>query len=572
MAITAVYYITRAGGYYRRSLDGGTTWEDVPGYTASSASTFGLDVGMNPYSYKNIQLLAQSATPATFYSNDSYVTNDSSTLYSSFVLPRIQVIDKNVSYLAETQTFRRSGDSFGTYTNQKNFSINPTLPIGNSVRFYMSCRNNGILAINDDNDPYLYRTQTAGTTWSPLNSGGLILQPSHNVGGVWCDLEATTVVAVTDNTVYRSTDSGNTFTSVLSFTDTTVNTLVPVSGGSANCIYFVDSDGNVWKSSNLGASWITIVTVPATPSDPLSIAFDANDEGFVGVDDALYRIYKIDANNYAYELSETSSSAILNIDVVTYECGCPTGFTYNPATDQCEKLDPSGKFGNLFTDFIKCPYLLQNCYDSEDIIYADGDTSINMDAFVSKVIPYNEGCYQVHNAYSLVPNMVTIDASALTPSDTCFECRPLYNLYSCDDTETVAYCTDSDLSEAHAAGSIISIAIDGEPQEGCYIIGQNNEGLCDVTTSNITVTTEFTTCALCTAAIYKLTNCLNNDISVYIVSNDFSQYKNKSIILEEYPALCWSVEEVTLVGGDIITGTVKEVYSDCACCKQYSCN
>jgi len=337
MAITAVYLATRAGSSYERSLDGGATWTFVPGFTTGSSSINDMGASINPYSAKNVQLVRVGPlySNVTFYSNDAYVTNGESFITSEISNScRVQVIDKYRSYIADIDSFRLSTNAFASYAY---YSLPDTMTF---VRFYMSCPYKGVLGVNIDNDPYLYKTGTSGAGWIPINQGGAILQASSNIGGVWCDQNVDIIVAVTQDKVWRSTNGGNTFTSVQDFTYTSVNTYVPVSGGSANCIYFIDGNYDLWKSDNQGQSWTILLNIPhPTPSEPLSISFDKYDNGFVGIGDTVYKIYVSDLGIYVYESVHQAAAAIRTLSTVTYNCGCPEGFTYNASTDQCEILD-----------------------------------------------------------------------------------------------------------------------------------------------------------------------------------------------------------------------------------------
>jgi len=571
MAITSIYYSTRADGVFRRSLDGGDTWTGVLGFV-SSGNTFGNFVGISPYIDKYVELL-RIGEP-TFYTNDRYVTNGFSSTGEIEASAQLQILDKYKSFIADISGFRRSSNSFLSYEYRTEFSTGGW-SIPDSVRFWMSCPEKGVMVLNIDDEPFLYRTNDGGQAWTPLSGaqplGGVGLIPAAgDVGGVWCDLNTTIIVVATFDKIWRSTDSGTTFNSILSFAEITqTNIKTQLVQGSQNCLYFIDNDRNVWKSVNQGQTWSIIITLPGAPSSILAIAFDNEDNGFVSVDTAVYRVYQTNIG-YDYELSETSPNAVLKLAIVTYDCGCPEGFTYDVSLDECTKLDSTGKIGNLYTDFVECPYILTNCKDSEDIIYADASTSLNLESFVSKIISYDDACYQVAHHNSLENDMVTIDATSMLPYQTCFECSPVYTLFSCDNLSTIAYCTLLDLSEYAGTNTAIKIAVDGIPADGCFIVGSDIAGVCEGT-SEITVLDTVISCAECNPAIFKLTGCINTDIVIYIQGNEFEAIDGKSVTLLGYPELCWSVEKVESTESNIISVVYDNVYTDCDCCKQYTC-
>ena len=572
MAITSIYYSTRADGVFRRSLDGGDTWASVPGFV-SSGNTFGNFVGISPYIDKYVELLRVSEP--TFYTNNRYVTNGFSSASEIESSAQLQILDKYTSFIADISGFRRSSNSFLSYEYRTEFSTGGW-SIPDSVRFWMSCPEKGVMVLNINDEPFLYKTNNNGQSWTPLSGaqplGGVGLIPAAgDVGGIWCDLNTTIIVVATFDKIWRSTDSGTTFNSILSFAQIAqTNIKTQLCQGSQNCLYFIDNDRNVWKSANQGQTWSIIITLPGAPSSILAIAFDNEDNGFVSVDTAVYKVYQTNIG-YDYELSETSPNAVLKLAVVTYDCDCPEGFTYDVSLDQCTKLDSTGKIGNLYTDFVECPYSLTNCKDSEDVIYADASTSLNLESFVSKIISYDGACYQVAHHNNLEYDMVTIDATSMLPFDTCFECSPVYTLFSCDNTSSISYCTEVDLSAYAASGEAIKIAIDGLPEEGCFLVGSDINGDCEGTT-DITVLSSAPNCSECSPAIFKLTGCINDNIVIYVQNNEFEAVNGKSVILDGYGQLCWSVEKVDQALEDTVSVVYTLVYNDCDCCKQYTCN
>lgn len=570
MAITSIYYSTRADAAFGRSLDGGTTWENVPGFT-TSGDNFGNKVAISPYIDKYVELLRTGVN--TFYTNNRYVTNGASNLTSEIESsPEVQILDKYTSYIADISGFRRSTNSFTSYTFRVDFNTGSwTAP--NSVRFWMSCPEKGVMALNIDNDPYLYKTNSGGQGWSVLAAGNPLDTDAMDVGGIWCDLNVDVIVVATLDKIWRSGDGGNTFNSVLSFAQISqVNVKTQLVQGSQNCLYIIDNNLIVYKSSDAGQSWTPIAALPGSPGSIMSLSFDKDDNGFVSVESSIYRVYQDSTNplGYSYELSTTTVAAVLKLAIVTYDCNCPAGFVYNESLNECTKLDSTGKIGNLYTDFVNCPYSLTDCTDSENILYADGDTSSGLDAFINKIISYDGGCYRVEPHNTLEYDMVTIDASESTVYEDCFSCNPIYRLYPCGDTD-FAYCTDTDLSAYAGTTNAITITIDDLPIEGCFIVGSDTDYQCE-SLSNVEVVDVLTDCSLCTAPIFKLTVCINPETVIYVQDAAFQAVVNKSVILEGYPDLCWSVESVEVAETEPISASYNHVYTDCACCKQYTCN
>jgi len=116
----------------------------------------------------------------------------------------------------------------------------------------------------------------------------------------------------------------------------------------------------------------------------------------------------------------------------------------------------------------------------------------------------------------------------------------------------------------------IKIAVDGIPADGCFIVGSDIVGACEVL-STITVLDTVVSCAECDPPIFKLTGCINTNIVIYIQGTEFEAINGKSVTLLGYPELCWSVEKVESADGNIISVVYDNVYTDCDCCKQYTC-
>jgi len=144
----------------------------------------------------------------------------------------------------------------------------------------------------------------------------------------------------------------------------------------------------------------------------------------------------------------------------------------------------------------------------------------------------------------------------------------VYSIYSCSDLSNPVYCTTNDLSLD--VGNVVTISIDDEPITGCFKIGFSDKDYCDQYT-NIGVIDTFISCEECQPKAYKLTTCAaNSDISIYTDQIEMADYVGKSVVLLDYPKLCWYVAEELSTSDPVFQlVTVSEDYPDCECCFQY---
>ena len=144
----------------------------------------------------------------------------------------------------------------------------------------------------------------------------------------------------------------------------------------------------------------------------------------------------------------------------------------------------------------------------------------------------------------------------------------VYNIYACSDLSNPVYCTTNDLSLD--VGNVVNISIDDSEIDGCFKIGFSDKDYCD-TYTNITVTNTYISCDECQPKVYKLTTCaVNSDISIYTDQIEIADYIGKSVVLLDYPKLCWYVTEETLTTNpELQLVTVSEDYPDCECCFEY---
>ncbi|MEY4331974.1 MAG: hypothetical protein RLZZ196_712 [Bacteroidota bacterium] len=149
----------------------------------------------------------------------------------------------------------------------------------------------------------------------------------------------------------------------------------------------------------------------------------------------------------------------------------------------------------------------------------------------------------------------------------------VYNIYDCSNLQTPLYCTNSDLSLYIGSDIVVNIQVDGDPVSGCYVVGTSTIDYCHpLDLSEIIVTNQFTACSECAPSFVKLSSCSNPEVFIYVESVYLTQNVGKSVELFEYPGLCWLVESQSSFPSNISNVSVKKIFDDCDCCKQYMCN
>ena len=148
----------------------------------------------------------------------------------------------------------------------------------------------------------------------------------------------------------------------------------------------------------------------------------------------------------------------------------------------------------------------------------------------------------------------------------------IFNIYDCSDLTTPVFCTANDISEYVGKDTVLSIAVNGEPQAGCYQASFSTIDYCEpLDFSDITITETYTSCADCAPSFTRLTSCMNEEIYIQVQSDYLTNNIGKSVELFEYPGLCWRIDYEPDMPEILTQVSVKQIYDDCDCCKQYSC-
>ena len=159
------------------------------------------------------------------------------------------------------------------------FDIDNGAFVGGSVRD---------LAINP-NTPSTVLAATSAGTYRTLNFGAQwTLVASPTVRLVIAPSDTALAYATDGAGVLKSTDSGGTWTRVLS----AYGIAVAVDPTNAAIVYFGGTAGDVWKSTNGGASWSTVILPPPSRPAVSALAVDPISPGTVFAGLAQYGVFK----------------------------------------------------------------------------------------------------------------------------------------------------------------------------------------------------------------------------------------------------------------------------------------
>ena len=138
------------------------------------------------------------------------------------------------------------------------------------------------------NDLAVFKTINSGNSWSPVleNPVTPITNISFNSDGIHG------VVICFEGNVYKTSDAGETWQLVPSFTNEFLYSIETISN-----IFYIAGDGVFFKSDDFGDSWSAVPLPQPTPENGyISISFPSNDIGFCGGEP--YKIFKtIDGGN-----------------------------------------------------------------------------------------------------------------------------------------------------------------------------------------------------------------------------------------------------------------------------------
>lgn len=182
-------------------------------------------------------------------------------------------------------------------------------------------------------------------------------------------------------------------------------------------------------------------------------------------------------------------------------------------------------------DFIPCCYKLTNCTDDTEI-YSTTDLSQYDGQVVN--IAGQEGCFSISQSDTPC-NQDAIEVTITEVYGSCEICLVSYKLYNCKDSNVTIQTSNAQF-EALLGKTVNLVEYPGD----CWQVGPNDEKTLPF--EDLTVSGQpYETCEECDPKEYGLTNCVNG-ISV-LSTVDLSAYVGKVIKADNFPGLCFTVEE-----------------------------
>jgi hypothetical protein len=248
----------------------------------------------------------------------------------------------------------KSVDAGLTYTLEIT-GLNSTFGAG-ALSIYFTDVNTGILG----HGGAIAKTIDGADNWTYLN-GGVVLAVGEIVSGLIMSGDQQTIVAVTNEKVYRSTNGGTSFSVVYTWSSSEyygiTQKFTTLSGYHPN--YLFDSSSSLWvsagngpmiHSTDMGVTWSEVFPALPLGSNQRRIqgsSFYSATEGFFTYDsgsDNLGLVYK--ATDAATTIVNTSSLDYFALygpgyslwtTQVTPGCGCPPGFLLDPVSKTCKQ-------------------------------------------------------------------------------------------------------------------------------------------------------------------------------------------------------------------------------------------
>jgi hypothetical protein len=295
-----------------------------------------------------------------------------------------------------------------------------------------------------------------------------------------------------------------------------------------------------------------------------------------------------------YIVSVTNANqAITNIPVPSASGNTQISFLYETGTNplsswQCPE---GGTFGNCGSpqciEYLETPcatyYVIRDCccdtpYTVDGGVLVLSYTGVGYDPslltglgittiYNSSEEPVYSGCAYLDELatfpeeYVIVPYGDYVNAVQTVQScDVCKSCIEGYKLQDCIGENDPIYTT-TDLSQY--IGQSITIA--GYP-DTCWLVIEDNN-IC-VPTIEVVFEKDFPDCVICLTQYYKLTNCLDPEQPYIITAIDFSADVGNYIKLDDYPLICWLVEETDEYENavPVTKAPGPDTYADCLTC------
>lgn len=303
----------------------------------------------------------------------------------------------------------------------------------------------------------VYYTLDAGVNWGALpGSIGTINTP---IVGIHISQDQQTIIAVTDNNIWRSTNAGATFTAVYTCSGDVSNNLLHLTWINDNTLWATGSASLRLKTVDSGATWTTQNTPTQGGEWHYGAHMYTDDDGYVTGSGA-------GVNGPVYSTADSMVSLTLSDNPY-----------YLPRAVWTEETTPA-----------TCT-VLQSCADGSTISISQDLTSlIGTTIYVSQPESI-KGCYTIIDG-SCDPVIITPSPFTFNVIQDCNACIiPCFVLTNCEDPTDIIYSNEDLTNEV---GNVIQIQ--GSPK--CWTVSAGSEEGCDCIQATVK-TASFSRCDLC---------------------------------------------------------------------------
>lgn len=430
----------------------------------------------------------------------------------------------------------------------------------------------------------IFKSTNGGYDWIPLNGGSPIVA-TERIYKIYANSSIINVLGLTG--MHRSSDAGANFSSTIVFLPASDHSISALNFTTFFLIESLSSD--LYKSSDAGVTWnlVNISVGGGNGGNTIIHAYTNNDLFIVSEFASFLPNYSgLYSGDGGLTFSETIDNVLRLRTFGTgelFECSeCPPKFTFNSQSDYCEYVTTSPPLcevgyeyndsgglrkcvnienpidtylidgcpdyctpiiGNDLRGYCKCLeqlfvrpccYQLNDCKGSAESIITQTDLLEYFEAGNIIKIQGSDICWEIENLGEICDSSTDVIVTAVFAD--CIVCDPSFSLYNCKDENVILY-TAQDLSQYQ--GSTIQVA---EYPGECWQVGPNTK--VEFTPEDVTLATEFQTCAICNPPIYQLNNCFN-DQSFILTDSDLLNLVGKTISIQGYPGLCFTVTEPT---------------------------
>lgn len=296
---------------------------------------------------------ASDCRPGIYWSNDAGVTwnkaiGDVATSFPNATdnVWEIWAVDSNVIYATSNYGYcYKSVDGGITFNHTAGTPTLIGFPAPNveytSRAIHFPDATNGVLSQDVGTNQYVMITADGGATWGEFHLTG-VFGAMGNILGIHMSADYQTINVLSENGVFRSTDGGASYSQTYGVAD--FDKLIHLTWVGDNDLWGYGREGLRIRSTDGGATWNTINPATASAPDCKAGHHYQLPEGFFSEDASILRTFNESVSGTLSEVSPYGVEAVWTLVPNGISppnpdpCGCPEGYTYNQATNECDQI------------------------------------------------------------------------------------------------------------------------------------------------------------------------------------------------------------------------------------------